>query len=107
MPVAQVGSYEIHYVEEGSGFPVVLIHGLAGDHTAWAAPMQSWSRDHRVLAFDNRGAGRSTQVDEPISTEDMARDTLALMDQLGIERAHVVGRSMGGAIAQHMALMAP
>jgi 3-oxoadipate enol-lactonase len=107
LPVAQVGSYEIHYVDEGSGFPIVLIHGLAGDHTAWAAPMQRWSRDHRVLAFDNRGAGQSTQVDEPISTEDMARDTLALMDQVGIERAHVVGRSMGGAIAQHMALMQP
>ena len=107
MPVAQAGSYEIHYVEKGSGYPVVLIHGLAGDHSAWAAPMETWSRDHRVLAFDNRGAGQSTQVDEPISTEDMARDTLALMDEVGIDRAHVVGRSMGGAIAQHMALMAP
>jgi pimeloyl-ACP methyl ester carboxylesterase len=69
--------------------------------------METWSRDYRVLAFDNRGAGQSTQVDEPISTEDMARDTLSLMDQVGIERAHVVGRSMGGAIAQHMALMQP
>jgi 3-oxoadipate enol-lactonase len=107
LPVAQIGSYEINYVDEGSGFPVVLIHGLAGDLSAWAAPMQSWSRDHRVLAFDNRGAGQSTQVDEPISTADMARDTLALMDEVGIERAHVVGRSMGGAIAQHMALIQP
>jgi 3-oxoadipate enol-lactonase len=107
LQVAQAGSYEIHYVEKGSGFPVVLLHGLAGDHTAWAAPMETWSRDHCVLAFDNRGAGQSTQVDEPISTEDMARDTLALMDQVGIDRAHVVGRSMGGAIAQHMALMQP
>jgi len=107
LPFAQVGPYEINYVVEGAGFPVVLIHGLAGDHAAWAAPMDTWSRDHRVLAFDNRGAGQSTQVDEPISTEDMARDTLALMDEVGIERAHVVGRSMGGAIGQHMALMAP
>jgi 3-oxoadipate enol-lactonase len=107
LPFAQVGPYEINYVEKGDGFPVVLIHGLAGDHAAWDAPMDTWSRDHRVIAFDNRGAGESTQVDEPISTEDMARDTLALMDQVGIERAHVVGRSMGGAIAQHMALMAP
>jgi pimeloyl-ACP methyl ester carboxylesterase len=107
MPLAQAGPNEIHYVEKGSGFPVVLIHGLAGDHTAWAAPMESWCQDHRVLAFDNRGAGQSTQVDEPISTEDMARDTLALMDQVRIDRAHVVGRSMGGAIAQHMALMQP
>jgi 3-oxoadipate enol-lactonase len=107
LPLAQVGPYEINYVEKGAGHPVVLIHGLAGDHAAWAAPMDTWSRDHRVLAFDNRGAGQSTQVDEPISTEDMARDTLALMDEAGIERAHVVGRSMGGAIAQHMALIAP
>lgn len=107
MPFASVGEYEIYYVDEGSGFPVVLIHGLAGDHAAWAAPMKSWTRDHRVIAFDNRGAGRSTQVDEPISTEDMAGDTLALMDRLGVERAHVIGRSMGGAIAQHMALRAP
>jgi 3-oxoadipate enol-lactonase len=107
LPFAQAGQYEIHYVEKGSGHPVVLIHGLAGDHAAWAAPMEAWSRDHRVLAFDNRGAGQSTQVDEPISTEDMARDTLALMDEVGIDRAQVVGRSMGGAIAQHMTLMEP
>ncbi|HET9471010.1 MAG TPA: alpha/beta fold hydrolase, partial [Usitatibacter sp.] len=61
----------------------------------------------RVVAPDNRGAGASTQVDEPITTRDMAGDMLALLDHLGIARAHVVGRSMGGAIAQHMALMAP
>lgn len=107
MPFAKVGAYEIHYVDEGSGFPLVLIHGLAGDHSAWAAPMQTWTDDHRVVAFDNRGAGRSTQVDEPVSTVDLAGDTLALMDELGIGRAHVIGRSMGGAIAQHMALRAP
>ena len=107
MPVASVGPYEIFYVDEGSGFPLVLIHGLAGDHSAWAVQMKTWSKDHRVIAIDNRGAGQSTQVDEPITTEDMARDTLALMDDAGIDRAHVMGRSMGGAIAQHMALMAP
>lgn len=107
MPVATVGPYELNYVEQGGGFPLLLIHGLAGDHRAWTAPMETWSRDHRVVAFDNRGAGQSTQVDEPISTEDMARDTLALMDELGIDRAHVIGRSMGGAIAQHMALIEP
>lgn len=102
-----VGRYRIHYVEEGEGFPVVLIHGLAGDHTAWRPQIQALAARHRVVALDNRGAGQSTQLDEPVSTEDMARDTLALMDALRIERAHVVGRSMGGAIAQHMALLAP
>lgn len=107
MPIAKTGDYEIFYVEEGEGFPLVLIHGLAGDHKAWAAQMPEWAKNHRVVAFDNRGAGQSTQVDEAITTEDMAKDTLALMDELGIEKAHILGRSMGGAIAQHMTLMAP
>jgi pimeloyl-ACP methyl ester carboxylesterase len=107
MPTAAVGSYEIFYVEAGTGFPLVLIHGLAGDHNAWEAQMPTWAEDHRVLAFDNRGAGQSTQVDEMITTEDMAKDTLALMDAVGINKAHILGRSMGGAIAQHMALLAP
>jgi pimeloyl-ACP methyl ester carboxylesterase len=107
MPFATCNGYEIHYLDEGSGFPVVFIHGLAGDASAWASQVATFRGRHRVIAFDNRGAGRSTQVDEPISTEDMARDTLALLDVLEVERAHIVGRSMGGAIAQHMALIAP
>ncbi len=82
MPVAQVGSYEIHYVEQGSEFPVVLIHGLAGDHTAWAAPMESWSRDHRVLAFDNRGAGRSLKPPGPYTIEQLADDAAAVVRAL-------------------------
>jgi 3-oxoadipate enol-lactonase len=104
---ACVGRYTLHYLDVGSGTPVVLIHGLAGDHTAWLAQIEVLRKNHRVIAFDNRGAGRSTQVDEPVSTKDLARDTLQLMDHCKIERAHVVGRSMGGSIAQHMALMAP
>ncbi|SNT02526.1 Pimeloyl-ACP methyl ester carboxylesterase [Noviherbaspirillum humi] len=104
---AEIGRYRLHYLDEGSGTPVVLIHGLAGDHSAWLAQVEVLKQHYRVIAFDNRGAGRSTQVDEPISTADMAQDTLGLMDYLRIERAHVVGRSMGGAVAQHMALMAP
>ena len=106
MPVVTLDGYEINYVDEGSGFPLVLIHGLAGDLSAWESQIEVFRSNHRVVAFDNRGAGKSTQVDEPIATEDMARDTLALMDALHIESAHVVGRSMGGAIGQHMALLA-
>lgn len=107
MPFASCNGYELHYVDEGSGFPILFIHGLAGDVGAWAPQRERFRDRFRVIAFDNRGAGRSTQVDEPITTEDMARDTLALMDALEVERAHVVGRSMGGAIAQHMALLDP
>lgn len=108
--VATIGRYQLHYTDTGSGSgsgpAVVLIHGLAGDHTAWRAQMELLRPHYRVIAFDNRGAGRSTQLDEPVSTKDLARDTLALMDHLNVDLAHVVGRSMGGAIAQHMALMA-
>lgn len=104
---ASVGRYQIHYADEGSGFPVVLIHGLAGDHAAWRPQIDAFRGRHRMVAFDNRGAGKSTQLDEPLTTEDLARDTLGLMDHLGIELAHVIGRSMGGAIGQHMALLAP
>ena len=104
---ARIGRYTLRYVDEGSGPAVVLIHGLAGDLGAWDAQVQLLKPHFRVIAFDNRGAGRSTQIDEPVSTQDLARDTLGLMDHLGIAHAQVVGRSMGGAIAQHMALLAP
>lgn len=104
---ADLGQYTLRYLDVGQGTPVVLIHGLAGDHSAWLAQVEALGRHHRVIAFDNRGAGASTQVDEPVSTADLAGDTLRLMDILGVPAAHVVGRSMGGAVAQHMALKAP
>jgi pimeloyl-ACP methyl ester carboxylesterase len=107
MPSVRVGDNELYYEDRGEGFPVVLIHGLAGDHTAWAPQQTRLAERYRTIAFDNRGAGRSTQRDEAVSTEDLARDTLGLMDVLRVVRAHVVGRSMGGAVAQHMALLAP
>lgn len=101
------GAYDIHYEERGSGFPLLLIHGLAGDHHAWDPLMELWQRRFRVIAPDNRGAGKSTQVDEAITTRDIALDMLALMDALDVRTAHVIGRSMGGAVAQHLALLAP
>jgi 3-oxoadipate enol-lactonase len=107
LKLAPLGRYTLRYLDVGEGTPVILIHGLAGDYSAWLAQVEALRPHYRVIAFDNRGAGQSTQVDEPVSTADLAGDTLQLMDYLGIERAHVVGRSMGGAVAQHMALMAP
>lgn len=104
---AQVGLYSLRYLDVGKGTPVVLIHGLAGDYSAWNAQIEVLRQHYRVIAFDNRGAGLSTQVDEPVTTADLAVDTLQLMDYLQLQRAHVVGRSMGGAVAQHMALQAP
>jgi pimeloyl-ACP methyl ester carboxylesterase len=101
------GNYHIAYEEQGEGFPLLLIHGLAGDHKAWDPQVAAWRERFRVIAPDNRGAGESTQVDEPVTTEDMALDMMALMDSLGIDKAHIIGRSMGGAVAQHIAIRAP
>lgn len=104
---APVGKLQLRYVEVGEGAPVILIHGLAGDCQGWFALIEALRHRFRVIAFDNRGAGKSTQFDEPVTTADLAADTFGLMDYLGVERAHVVGRSMGGAIAQIMALQQP
>ena len=104
---AQLDKYTLRYTDVGMGVPVVLIHGLAGDHSAWQGQIKKLRQQYRVIAFDNRGAGKSTQVDEPVSTADLASDTLALMDYLNVDRAHIVGRSMGGAVSQCMALQAP
>ncbi len=107
MPIVNTGRFDINYIEDGDGYPVVLIHGLAGDHTAWLPQVDALRQSYRVVAFDNPGSGDSSTVDDLTSTADLADATLGLMDQLGIERAHVIGRSMGGAVAQHMALKAP
>lgn len=107
MPIVNTGRFDLNYVEAGSGFPVVLIHGLAGDHTAWLPQIDAFKSKWRVIAFDNPGSGASSKVDAPVTTAELGAAALGLMDRLGIAQAHIVGRSMGGAIAQHVALAQP
>ena len=108
MPTQTVGDVELYYELHGEGQPIVLLHGLAGDCSAWKAQIEVLSKDYRILALDNRGAGRSSAPDYPYTTKHFADDTIALMDAVGIsEPAHVVGRSMGGAIAQEITLAWP
>jgi len=97
----------LHLVDEGSGFPLLLIHGLAGDHQAWAPQIETWRGRYRVIAPDTRGAGRSTQRVEPVTLQALADDFLHLLDALQIERCHLMGRSMGGSIGQWMVLAHP
>ena len=85
----------MYYLEAGAGEPLVLIMGFGGDHTAWAFQMGALSAKYRVIVFDNRGVGRTDAPDHPYTTAMMARDALGLMDALGIDRAHVIGVSMG------------
>ena len=107
MPRVTVGDIEMYYVEVGDGDPVVLIMGFGGDHQAWGFQVPALVASHRVIAFDNRGAGQTDAPDHPYSTKQMAADTAGLMDALGIERAHVIGVSMGGMIAQELAIGFP
>jgi 3-oxoadipate enol-lactonase len=97
----------LHYVEAGDGFPVLLIHGLAGDHSAWDRQIDELSQSWRVIAPDNRGAGRSSLCEGPESIASLADDVLRLLDELKIERCHVVGRALGGMVGQELALKRP
>ncbi|MGH7275821.1 MAG: alpha/beta fold hydrolase [Candidatus Rokuibacteriota bacterium] len=104
MPKVSVNDIEMYYVEAGAGEPLVLIMGFGGDHTAWAFQLRAFAERYRVIAFDNRGAGQTDVPDSPYTIPMMAEDTVGLMDALGIDRAHVLGVSMGGMIAQEIAL---
>ena len=94
-------------VEAGAGDPLVLVMGFGGDHLAWGLQMPALAAKYRVVAFDNRGVGQSDTPDVPYSTPMMADDTVGLMDALGVDRAHICGVSMGGMIAQEIALRHP
>lgn len=109
MPRATVNGIGLFYQDFGAadGEPVVLIMGWGGDHTAWAFQMPALAAAYRVIAPDNRGAGQTDQPDAPYSITGMADDVAALLDALGVARAHVCGASMGGMIAQELALRHP
>jgi pimeloyl-ACP methyl ester carboxylesterase len=102
-----VNGIEMFYVEAGQGEPLVLIMGFGGDHLAWGFQMAAFAARHRVIAFDNRGVGQTDAPDHAYTARLLADDTVALMDALGIDRAHVLGASMGGMIAQELALAHP
>ena len=107
MPRAKVGALEISYDVDGAGDPVLMLMGLGGTHHGWDLVRSDCARRHRLVLVDNRDAGESHEASAAYGLGEMAGDALAVMDHLGIERFHVVGASMGGAIAQHLALQAP
>ncbi|MBI2766114.1 MAG: alpha/beta fold hydrolase [Chloroflexi bacterium] len=100
MPTAPVRDIVTYYEEAGSGHPLVLIMGLGGDLQGWALQVPALSKYFRVITFDNRGAGRTSAPDRPFTIATMADDLAALLDRLDIEKAHILGFSMGGYIAQ-------
>jgi 3-oxoadipate enol-lactonase len=99
----------IHYDVFGrrDGPPVLMIQGLGTDSRGWALQRMAFGRRYRCYTLDNRGTGRSDRPPGPYSLVVMARDALAVLDAEGVERAHVVGASMGGVIAQIIGVLHP
>lgn len=97
MPTAQVGDLTIYYEVKGEGKPIVLHHGLAGSLEQWQPAMQTLlDLGYRVIAYDQRGHGRTSDGAKPFTIAQLAEDMRALMDHLGLQRASLMGHSMGG-----------
>lgn len=105
MPDVDVQGTKIHYTVEGSGEPLLLISGQGSDHTSWDPVVEDFAASHTCIRWDHRGTGASDKPRQPpYSIEGFAADAVALLDHLGIERAHAYGVSMGGRIGQRLAI---
>ncbi len=107
MPFAKAGDLSLFYQESGSGSPVLMLPGLGADHMAWGYQALKLQAHFRCIRIDNRDVGRSDRATAPYTIRDMAQDTVELLDALEINSAHVVGWSMGSAIAQELVLHHP
>lgn len=107
MPYTESTAPRIYYEVHGEGEPLVMVMGLGADTMAWIPQLATLSRRYRTIVFDNRDVGRSEYVHEPYEVADMAADALALCDELELDSFHLLGVSMGGKIAQEVALEAP
>lgn len=106
MPYAENDGCRLYYEEAGEGEPILFVAGLGGVSTYWRPQVEHFSRDFHVIVYDQRGSGRSDHV-EVKSVEQMALDTLAVLDSAGLPSVHFVGHSTGGAIGQTLAIERP
>lgn len=102
-----IGDLTLYYQEWGSGYPLVLIHGMGSDHTVWQEIIPLLKNNYRVLALDLRGHGMSTKTPGPYSIELFSHDLNQFLKSLDIDQAHFVGHSMGGSILMEMAIRYP
>jgi pimeloyl-ACP methyl ester carboxylesterase len=107
MPLARLNGININYQVEGEGEPLVMIMGFTAGRIGWMPQIRFFKKYYRVITFDNRGAGKSDKPPGPYSTKMMADDTVKLIDLLGVEKAHIMGLSMGGMVAQELAINYP
>jgi 3-oxoadipate enol-lactonase len=107
MPHINVGDTKVHYEVHGSGEPLLLITGLCGDLTSWKKALPLLDKEFQVITIDNRGAGQTEHPGRPFTMEDLADDASGLLTGLGFKKAHVLGASMGGNVAQELTLRHP
>jgi pimeloyl-ACP methyl ester carboxylesterase len=107
MPKAIVNGININYKVEGQGKSLVMIIGFSASRSGWASQIPFFRKHYRVITFDNRGVGKSDKPEGPYTTRMMADDTVKLLDYLNIQKAHILGASMGGMIAQELAIDYP
>lgn len=107
MSIIKANNIDIYYEVHGQGEPLILIAGLSKDSPAWFLQLEAFSQHFQVIVFDNRGVGRTEAPDSPYSTQMMADDVIALMEVLNIPTANILGHSMGGCIAQNIAIQHP
>jgi aminoacrylate hydrolase len=107
MPRIAIGDCSLYYERQGMGFPVMFVTGLGGFASFWQDQIAAFAKKFDVVTHDHRGIGQSDQSPIIYTVDRMARDVLGLMNALRIDRAHIVGHSTGGAIAQILAAEHP
>lgn len=107
MPYANLKPCRIYYEETGHGPAVVLIPGLGADHRTWAVLLPILADHFRCVTLDHRDSGQSDPASAPYAIQELAADIVGLQDALNIKRCHLVGTSMGGAVAQEVAIAHP
>lgn len=107
MATIKVNGINYYYEEVGSKEPLLLIAGLSCDLSLWVSVLDKLSQNFKVIMFDNRDAGRTDYMTANYTIDDMADDTVLLIKKLGYEKLHILGHSMGGAIAQSIAYRHP
>jgi len=107
MPTINVDNLEIYYEIHGEGPPLLLVAGLASDSQSWLSILEKLAASFKVIVFDNRGVGRTTPQGAATSIAQMADDCVGLARQLGVEKFHLLGHSMGGFIALETAIRFP
>jgi pimeloyl-ACP methyl ester carboxylesterase len=107
MPICRLPDAELHYVEKGQGQPLLFLSGLAGDHLYWLGQLRAFSRQFRCIAVDFRDVGQSSRAAGPYSIQTLAGDVVDFLRALQLPPVHVVGLSMGGMVAQELALAVP